>query len=158
MFPAICPLTNSNLGIEVFLFEILDFEARRPFKSLSPVQLSLLLCTSMSSYWHLRRCTALIFCRFFTTLSDTLTLRSCLIHLNQSFLRGWDTSAFQLFFSSQASLKILFPSAIVGEAIPNRSYIFPRWLTKDFDHQFVLSLIPGQTQNLRGIWCSFAFQ
>ena len=128
MFAAIWPLINSSLGIEVFLFEILDFDVRRPFTS------SCRLFNYRYCYTRTHQVTGVrknvemksFFLRFFTIARGTFTFLSCLVHRNQSSLKGSDTFEFQLLFSSQTSLKILFPSAMVGEAIPNGSYIFPR--------------------------------
>ena len=106
MFAAICPLISSNLGIDVFLLEIRALALSKPFTV--PVECS---TTAIVVHEHARAIASAKMCRWislifrtpFVILRRILTLRSCLVHFNQSCFKCCETSASQLFISSQAS-------------------------------------------------------
>ena len=106
MFTAMWPLTSSSLAIDVLLFDIRDFEVRSPL--VTPASCST-PATAAAQHANMlasaKRCkwTAPISPTNEAILLSTFTSLSCLVHLNHWFFNLGQTSAFQPFFSSQAS-------------------------------------------------------
>ena len=106
MFTAMWPLTSSSLAIDVLLFDIRDSEVRSPL--VTPASCSTPATSAAKRVNMLasgKRCqwTAPISLTNEAILLGTFTSLSCFVHRNHWFFNLGETSAFQPFFSSQAS-------------------------------------------------------
>lgn len=129
-FAAIWPLISSNLGIDVFLLEIFHFGCNFPCSSrMFNDRYSGTRTRKSAKVWSW---ISLTFQTPFMMLFGILTVRNCLVHLNQSWFKGCETSPFQLLVSPQASQVLRswrnYAQRVINfpEVIYNLT-TFPRW-------------------------------